>query len=219
MRLVLVSHPLCPYVQRVAILLAEKGVPFERRDIDLRDKPRWFLEVSPLGKTPVLLVDGQPVFESAVICEYLEETASPRLHPADPLRRAQHRSWIEFGSAVLGGIAGFYGAPDTAALRARAADLRARFDRLEAAVGGGPYFDDAAFSVVDAVFGPVFRYFDVIDHLGDFGLWHRLPKLRAWRAALAQRPSVVAAASPAYPALLLRFLRERDSALGRLARA
>ena len=106
MRLVLVSHPLCPYVQRVAILLAEKGVPFERRDIDLRDKPRWFLEVSPLGKTPVLLVDGQPGFESAVICEYLDETASPRLHPADPLRRAQHRSWSEFGSAVLGASAG-----------------------------------------------------------------------------------------------------------------
>jgi len=53
--LVLISHPLCPYVQRAAIVLAEKGVPFERRDVDLADKPEWFLRISPLGKTPVLL--------------------------------------------------------------------------------------------------------------------------------------------------------------------
>ena len=52
---VLVSLALCPYVQRAAIVLHEKGVPFERRDVDLADKPDWFLRVSPLGKTPVLL--------------------------------------------------------------------------------------------------------------------------------------------------------------------
>ena len=45
--LVLVSHALCPYVQRAAIVLREKGVPFERRDIDLANKPDWFLRISP----------------------------------------------------------------------------------------------------------------------------------------------------------------------------
>ena len=84
--LVLVSHVLCPYVQRAAIVLAEKGIPFERRDIDLANKPDWFLKISPLGKTPVLLVGGESIFESSVICEYLEETGLPRLHPdAAPL--------------------------------------------------------------------------------------------------------------------------------------
>jgi glutathione S-transferase len=76
-RLTLISHALCPYVQRAAIVLAEKGIAFERRDIDLANKPDWFLAVSPLGKTPVLLVDGEAIFESAVICEYLEDTAQP----------------------------------------------------------------------------------------------------------------------------------------------
>src|SRR5689334_15487891 len=70
--LVLVSHPLCPYVQRAAIVLLEKGVPFERRDVDLARKPAWFLDISPLGKTPVLLAGGEAIFESAVICEYLD---------------------------------------------------------------------------------------------------------------------------------------------------
>ncbi len=51
-QLTLVSHALCPYVQRAAIVLIEKGVHFERRDIDLNNKPDWFLALSPLGKTP-----------------------------------------------------------------------------------------------------------------------------------------------------------------------
>lgn len=71
MKLTLISHALCPYVQRAVIALNEKNVPFERIDIDLRKKPTWFLAMSPLGKTPVLTVDNQPIFESAVICEYL----------------------------------------------------------------------------------------------------------------------------------------------------
>jgi glutathione S-transferase len=216
--LVLVSHALCPYVQRAAILLAEKGVPFERRDVDLANKPQWFLDVSPLGKTPVLLVGDVPVFESAVICEYLEDTVLPRLHPEDPLRRARHRSWMEFGSAVLAAIGALYSAADEAALRARAGDLRGRFEQLEAVLEeGAPYFDGDRFSVVDAVFAPVFRYFDVIDTIVDLGLWHGLPKVRAWRRQLARRPSVVAAVDAAYPRRLLDFLRGRDAALGRRA--
>ncbi len=85
--LLLVSHALCPYVQRAAIVLAEKDVPFERRDIDLANKPEWFLRLSPLGKTPVLVVEGEAIFESAVICEYLDETTLPRLHPDDARAR------------------------------------------------------------------------------------------------------------------------------------
>src|ERR1700751_960277 len=123
----LISHKLCPYVQRAVIALTEKGVPFERIDIDLANKPDWFLKISPLGKTPVLVVGDHAIFESAVILEYLEETEPKALHPADALLRAEHRSWIEFGSAVLGDIAGFYSAADEAAFKARAAQLEARF--------------------------------------------------------------------------------------------
>src|SRR3954465_8029266 len=106
--LTLVSHHLCPYVQRAVIALTEKGVPFERVYVDLGNKPDWFKRLSPLGKTPVLRVGETAIFESAVILEYLEETLSYPLHPADPLRRAEHRSFIEFGSAILNDIAAFY---------------------------------------------------------------------------------------------------------------
>ena len=214
--LVLVSHALCPYVQRAAIVLAEKGVPFERRDIDLAHKPDWLLKVSPLGKTPVLLVGDEAIFESAVICEYLEETALPRLHPADALTRARHRSWMEFGSALLTSIGGFYNAADETALMVRAAEIRARLVQIEAALDEEePLFAGEAFTIVDAVFGPTFRYFDVFDTIGEFGFWGGLQKVRCWRHALAKRTSVAQAVRPDYPELLGRFLLERRSALSR----
>jgi glutathione S-transferase len=213
--LVLVSHTLCPYVQRAAIVLAEKGVPFERRDIDLANKPGWFLKVSPLGKTPVLLVSDEAIFESAVICEYLEETAPPRLHPANPLQRAHHRSWMEFGSSLLNLIAAFYNAADESALVARAAEIKSRLKQIEAALGEGPYFAGGSFSVVDAVFGPVFRYFDVFDVIAEFGFWDDVPKVQHWRRALAMRPSVAQAVRSDYPELLVQFLLARRSALSR----
>ena len=215
-RLILVSHALCPYVQRAAIVLAEKGVPHERRDVDLARKPDWFMQVSPLGKTPVLLAEGEAIFESAVICEYLEDTTLPRLHPANALQRARHRAWMEFGSAVLNGIAAFYNAADDHALAARAEELRSRFERLEAALGDGPYFGAEKFTLVDAVFAPVFRYFDLFDAIHDFGFWHGLPRLQRWRRALAARPSVVGAVTPDYGLRLAEFVRSRRSALSAL---
>lgn len=212
---VLVSHRLCPYVQRAAIVLAEKGLPFERRDIDLAAKPGWFLEVSPLGKTPVLLVGDSAVFESAVICEYLDETALPRLHPANALQRARHRAWAEFASALLNSIGAFYNAADEAALGARAGEIRQRLVQVEAALGEGPFFAGEAFCIVDAAFAPAFRYFDAFDTIGDFGFWPGLVKLPRWRRALAARPSVAAAVAPDHAQRLRRFLADRASALSR----
>jgi len=218
--LTLVSHHLCPYVQRAAIALQEKSVPFERVYVDLANKPDWFKALSPLGKVPVLKVEGPDraaaIFESAVILEYLEETQSNPLHPADPLARAEHRSWIEFGSSVLNEISGFYVAPGPDAFNAKGRSLAGRFAQLEARLGGGPYFDGKRFSLVDAVFGPVFRYFDVFDRIGDFGILGGKPKVAAWRKALSQRASVNGAVADDYGMRLWRFLEARASHLSRV---
>jgi glutathione S-transferase len=214
-KLQLISHSLCPYVQRAAIVLAEKQQPYERIDIDLAHKPDWFMAISPLGKTPVLLVNGQPIFESAVICEYLDDTLLPALHPAHPLVRAQHRSWMEFGSSVLNAIAGFYNAANDEMLAAKALEIHHKFVQLEAVLTNEPYFAGNSFSMVDAVFGPVFRYFDVFDKIGEFGFFDGTPKVNAWRAALAQRASVKAAVRADYDELLVAFLLARGSAISR----
>jgi glutathione S-transferase len=211
----LVSHHLCPYVQRVAIAFSEKGMGYEPAWVDLADKPDWFLRLSPLGKVPLLKASDHVIFESAVIVEYLEETGPNPLHPADPLRRAEHRGWIEMASAILDGIARLYNAPDRDAFTDAAAALRERFTQVEARIHrrAAPWFDGAKFSLVDAAFGPVFRYFDTFDRIGDFGVLDGLPAVDAWRRALARRPSVAKAAGADYGARLADFLRRRGSYL------
>ncbi|WP_316202043.1 MULTISPECIES: glutathione S-transferase family protein [unclassified Bradyrhizobium] len=214
----LISHKLCPYVQRAVVALTEKGVAFERIDIDLANKPDWFLKISPLGKVPVLVVptaQGEvALFESNVICEYIEDTqAGARLHPEGALARAQHRAWMEFGSAILGDLWGLETTQDAGVFAAKREALTAKFVRVEAALGEGPYFDGVRFSLVDAVFAPIFRYFDVFDGYGDLGIFASTPKVRAWRDRLAQRPSVRTAVSADYPQLLRAFLARHDAYL------
>jgi len=217
----LISHPLCPYVQRAALVLLEKGEPFERRDIDLSAKPDWFLALSPLGRVPVLQVpsDGAPVvlFESQVIAEYVDEVTPGSLHPADPLSKARHRAWIEFASETLNAIGRLYSAPDADAFRQVQAALRQRLVRVAEQVAG-PHFDGDAFHLVDGVWATVFRYLDVMEPLLGEALAPDTAPLAGWRAALRGRPSVQAAAPGDYADRLTAFLMVRQSHLGECLR-
>jgi glutathione S-transferase len=217
--LTLVSFDLCPYVQRAAIVLAEKQVPFERINVDLSNKPDWFKALSPLGKVPLLRVGNEVLFESAVIVEYLEETRGPALHPADPLDKARHRGWMEFGSSILADVWTLETTHDRAAFGAKVRALTEKFARVEAALGDGPYFAGEKFCIVDAVFAPVFRYFDVFDRLADLGLFSDTPRVRAWRRALSERPSVKRAAAADYHQRLGAFLVRHDGIITRLPKA
>ena len=223
--LTLVSHHLCPYVQRAAIALSEKGAAFERIAIDLAAKPDWFNAISPLGKVPLLKVaqpnrDEAVLFESAVICEFVEETEpGPALHPSDPIERARHRAWIEFASSILSDIYSIETTDDAALFSRKQQTLTEKFTRLEGALGSGPFFAGAHFSLVDAAFGPVFRYFDTFDQIADLGILTGKPKVEAWRGALARRPSVRSAVAGDYPARLRRFLESQNSHLRTMMRA
>lgn len=214
----LISHKLCPYVQRARIVLDEKSIPHAIEFIDLANRPDWFRELSPLGKVPVLLVDGTPLFESAVIVEYLDEITEGSLHPEDPFERARNRAWIEFASNTLSVIGGFYSAKDQKTFDQKTELLTARFRTLEGALDGGPYFNGDGFSLVDAAFGPVFRYFDVIERYADFGFFAETPKVWAWRRSLGQRPSVQSAVVDDYANRLHQFFRDRGSVLTNIIR-
>ena len=221
--LTLVSHLLCPYVQRAAITLSEKDVPFERVVIDLANKPAWFLKLSPLGKVPLLRVpqagDSERVlFESNVICEYIEETQpGPRLHPDDPLQRAEHRAWMEFGSSILSDLWGYETTRDAGVFEQKRQALAAKFERVESELRDGPFFAGTRFSLVDAVFAPIFRYFELFDDLHDSHIFDRTPRVSAWRQALRERPSVRHAVVPEYRQHLHDFLRRHESHLLTLA--
>jgi glutathione S-transferase len=116
----------------------------------------------------------------------------------------------------LAGLAPFYNAKDETALAAQAALLHARLGHIEGALRNGPWFAGQRFSLVDAVFSPVFRYFDVFETLADFRFFDRLHKTTQWRNALAERASVREAVRSDYSELLRNFLLGRGSALSRV---
>jgi len=210
---ILVSFDLCPYVQRAAIILAEKSIPFERINIDLAEKPAWFTKISPLGKVPLLKIGDEVLFESVPIVEYLDETAPPPLHPANPLTKARHRAWMEFGSTILADLWVIETTKDRQAFDQKIALLKTKFATLEAELGDGPFFSGQDFTVVDAVYAPVFRYFDVFDGIVPLGVFDGLPKVQAWRKALAGRPSVKGAVVPDYAQRLHAFLKKHDGVI------
>lgn len=219
----LISHKLCPYVQRAVIVATEKGIAFERVDIDLADKPDWFLAISPTGKVPLLEVteeDGSThiLFESAVIAEYLDEIGGGgRLLPADPLRRARERAWVEYGAAALADLYRLYTAPDGAAFEVATIAIEERLETIDKELAG-PWFAGEAFGLADAAFAPVFRYIDVFERALGTGLVNRSARVGAWARALLQRPSVIAAVPGDYADRLLAFVNNKQGYLAQVIR-
>lgn len=211
----LISHHLCPFVQRAIIVLQEKSVPFRKTYVDLAHKPAWFAELSPLGRTPVLKVGEAVLFESQVIVEYLDEVTPGSLHAHDALTKARERAWIEFGSETLLAIAGLYSASTAEDFADRQTNLAAKLKRVQQEVAG-PYFAGESFRMIDAVWATVFRYFDVFEQIGCFVDFGALPRVSEWRATLAARPSVRAAVTPDYAERLYDFLQAKCSHLSSL---
>jgi len=217
-KLTLISHHLCPYAQRATIALLENEVPFERRNIDLANKPDWFQELSPLGKVPILVVNDDVVlFESSIIAQYIAETTGGGLLSSDPLEKYGQLAWMEFASQVIAGIGRLYNADSQSAIDSTRTILQDKFQRLEQRFGAGPWFANDQFTLVDAAIAPAFRYFDVLDDLTGFELFADTPKIARWRRALSARPTVKGAVSNDYPERLLKFLADRDSVVGRIA--
>lgn len=219
----LISHSLCPYVQRAAIVLNEKGVDYTSENIDLENPPSWFLDISPQGKVPLLVVDSTHViFESSVICEYLDEVTSNSLHDIDPVVKAKHRAWMEFGSAILVDVWNYYTAKDEESFKRQSEKIIEKFQKLEIefneSSGENRYFNGDSYSMVDAVFAPVFRYFDVFEKYTQDDIFNNLDKLTKWRKSLKQRQSTQQVVSKNYENELVDFVIRKESYLGSLMR-
>jgi len=211
----LISFSICPYVQRPRIVLLEKQIEHSIEYINLQNPPVWFHEVSPLEKVPVLLVDGQALFESMPICEYLDEITPGSLYPADPLRKAQHRAWIEFGNDVLSQHHALISASDEAALKRAKVRLDERLDSLEEAVGDGPYFAGQQFGMVDAIYAPIFRFIRHLKQLTGIELLSgEIPQVAAWATNLLERPAVKSAVPASFSADYAAFVRRQGGLLG-----
>lgn len=195
MELELVSSDLCPFVQRSVIILNHKGVDHKMTTIDLDDPPRWFRDVSPFGKVPVLRVsDGETeeaIFESAVINEFLDEVSGGGLAPDDPVQRALNRAWTEVASACLEDVRAMVHAGDREGFEAHRAALDDRLQKMEARFSGGPFWNGPDMSLIDAAVAPLWMRLDAMEEFGITVLdADRFPKLAAYAEALLSRPEV-----------------------------
>ena len=189
----LVSFKTCPWVQRSAIVLREKGVAFEFRHIEPDNRPDWFLAISPHKKVPVLRVDDTvSLFESNAINEYLDETIAPRLHPDDPVKRAINRAWTDYVPTFAENVTAVAYA-DTEADYVKAAEkIPGPFERLERALekqNAGPFFNGAKYSLVDAAYAPFLQRYHFLDRIKPLGTIEKFPRVKAWAEALIKRPS------------------------------
>jgi len=186
----LVSFDLCPFVQRSVITLKCKGVEHNVTYIDLENPPQWFSDISPLGKVPLLKTQGEVLFESAAINEFIDETTGEPLHPEEPLRRAHNRAWIEFASNLIVAQYGCMLAKDETGYREAAAKRDALLATLEAQLSGGPYFNGSVFALVDAAFAPFFTRQALTQNLAASESLDKFPKCKQWSDALLAQPYV-----------------------------
>lgn len=197
----LCSFKTCPWVQRAAIVLQEKKIPYDIAYIDRDNRPGWFLAISPHAKVPVLQIDGKDaIFESNAIAEYLEETTAPRLHPADPLARARNRAWTDFVPTFGSALSSTMYADSEEEFTARAARIAGPFGKLDEALAergnAGPYFNGPKLSLVDAAYAPFLQRYTFMDRLRPLGILENFARLAAWRDALLAAPAVKASTVP-----------------------
>lgn len=191
MKLELVSYALCPFVHRTTTLLHEKGASFDIRYVDLKNKPDWFLAMSPRGKVPLLVADGEVLFESAIINEFLDETHPPRLLPDDPRARARQRAWVEVSSDLIAALWKMLQSPNADDVDPGRAACDAILARLEGEIRGD-FFAGDAFGLVDAAFAPSLYRLLLVERVKGVRFFARWPKVDAWARRVAARPSVKA---------------------------
>jgi glutathione S-transferase len=210
----LVSFKTCPWVQRAAIVLREKNIPFEFRHIERDNRPDWFLAISPHKKVPVLRIDETvSLFESNAIAEYLDETIAPRLHPDDPVLRAINRAWTDYVPTFASAVTATGYAADEVAYKAAAEKIPTAFAQIERALekqGAGPLFNGAKYSLVDAAYAPFLQRYVFLDRVKPLGVMEKFPRLKAWTETLLKRPSTHSFPEGEFEALYRANLKRRN---------
>lgn len=198
----LYSAAVCPFAQRTRILLLEKGIKFELVEIDLGNKPDWFSDISPFGKVPLLEHQGQYIYESSVINEYLEDTfPAPSLTPKMPVGKAFMRIWIEFMNNRF--ISNYYGLlkeQDSQKQNELQEKVYQDLDFLETQgfaklSANGPYLFGEHITLADISMYPFFERFVVAEHYRSTSIPAKCERLLRWLDAMKARDSVKATAN------------------------
>lgn len=198
-----------------------KGVEFDVTYINLREKPDWFLKISPHGKVPVLNIGDQPLFESNAIAEFIEDTVAPPLHPADPVKRARNRAWTDYVPTFSSGLSACYyakTAEEQAEGFAKAREVLAKLEQAIADERGndGPYFNGPDLSLVDAAYAPFFQRFLAVEAKLGSGLLDGYLRVKGWAEALMATETVTGSVHESFPQEFAANLHRRGTVVAEL---
>lgn len=186
----IISFKICPFVQRVTALLEAKNLPYELEYIQLKNKPQWFLDLSPTGQVPMLVTEsGQALFESDAIVEYIEEISAPLEADVSPEQRATDRAWSYQASKHYLAQCSAMRSSDKETLLERRKNLAKAFAKAENIMAADPslqgdFFKGKQLSNVDIAWLPLLHRAHIIKQHTGFDFLQGFPKVQAWQEAI-----------------------------------
>ncbi len=183
----------CPFVHRARLVLAHKELDHEYVAIDLRNKPDWYDRVLPSGKVPLLEDGDLRLWESLVICDYLEDAyPTPQLLPAEAGPRALVRLWRErMGEKLIPAFYGLLKARDSEGRQRQEEQLLLALDELEQeAFQDGDWLLGKELSLADIALFPWAERWGVLEHYRGLGWPKDRPKLARWKELMEELPAV-----------------------------
>lgn len=190
-----------PFVRKVRVALAEKGLDYELRPLLPFNVSAEYKKISPLGKIPAYEEDGRALSDSSVICAYLERThPEPPLYPSDPYEYGRALWFEEYGDSVLAQNVGgglffqkivaprFLQRPTDQAVvdKALNQDIPPLFDYLESQLQAREVIAGTRFSIGDI---GICTHIVNMQHAGYEVDAKRWPKLARYAAHILARPS------------------------------
>jgi len=230
----IVSFKICPFVQRVTALLEAKEVPYELEYISLRNKPQWFLDLSPTGQVPVLVTEsGEALFESDAIIEYIVEVYGEPGESRTPVQRAQDRAWSYQASKHYLSQCSTMRSSGEEVLEERLVGLQKAFGRAEQALSekgeslgqfsngqlsNGQFFNGEALSNVDIAWLPLLHRADIARRHSGFDMLDGFPKMQAWQEALLDTGLAEKSVSEDFETVFTDFYLSDETYLGQLTK-
>jgi RNA polymerase-associated protein len=195
--MVLYSGTTCPFSQRCRLVLFEKGMDFEIRDVDLFNKPEDISTMNPYGQVPILVERELVLYESNIINEYIDERfPHPQLMPADPLQRARARLMLfNFEKELFVHVHVLENEKNSSSskvLDKARAEIRDRLTQLAPLFVKNKYMLGEEFSMLDVAVAPLLWR---LDHYG-IDLSKTAAPLLKYAERIFSRPAYIEALTP-----------------------
>ena len=192
--MVLYSGTTCPFSQRCRLVLFEKGMDFEIKDVDLFNKPEEISVMNPYGQVPILVERELTLYESNIINEYIDERfPHPQLMPADPVMRARARLFLfNFERELFLHVQTLENSNNQKAIEKARAQIRDRLTQLAPILLKSKYMLGDEFSMLDVAIAPLLWR---LDHY-EIELSKSAAPLMKFAERIFSRPAYIEALTP-----------------------